>query len=57
MGVVTSAVGAYVSYFLDGSTGGLIVVFQTLLFLAAFLFAPKHGRLGARRAASVGGAA
>lgn len=51
MGVATSAVGAYLSYFLDGSTGGLIVVFQTLLFLLAFVFAPKHGRLAARRAA------
>jgi manganese/iron transport system permease protein len=50
MGVVTSAVGAYASYFLDGSTGGLIVVFQTVLFLLAFVFAPKHGRLAARRA-------
>lgn len=57
MGVTTSALGAYASYFLDGSTGGLIVVFQTVLFLAAFLFAPKHGRLGARRAARVGGQA
>ncbi|QEL24805.1 metal ABC transporter permease [Bosea sp. F3-2] len=51
MGVTTSAIGAYLSYFLDGSTGGLIVVFQTLLFLLAFVFAPKHGRLAARRAA------
>lgn len=51
MGVATSAIGAYLSYFLDGSTGGLIVVFQTLLFLLAFVFAPKHGRLAARRAA------
>jgi manganese/iron transport system permease protein len=51
LGVVTSAAGAYASYFLDGSTGGLIVVFQTLLFLAAFIFAPKHGRLAAARAA------
>jgi manganese/iron transport system permease protein len=51
MGVVTSAVGAYASYFFDGSTGGLIVVLQTLLFLAAFIFAPKHGRLAAARAA------
>jgi len=51
LGVVTSAAGAYASYFLDGSTGGLIVVFQTLLFLAAFVFAPKHGRLAAARAA------
>lgn len=51
LGVVTSAAGAYASYFLDGSTGGLIVVFQTILFLLAFVFAPKHGRLAAARAA------
>jgi manganese/iron transport system permease protein len=51
MGVATSAVGAYASYFLDGSTGGLIVVLQTVLFLLAFVFAPKHGRLAAGRAA------
>lgn len=51
IGAGTSALGAYASYFLDGATGGLIVVFQTLLFLAAFFLAPKHGRLAARRAA------
>lgn len=51
LGVATSAVGAYASYFLDGATGGLIVVLQTLLFLFAYVFAPKHGRLAARRAA------
>lgn len=50
MGVVTSAVGAYASYFLNGSVGGCIVVLQTLLFLIAFVFAPKHGILAARRA-------
>jgi len=50
LGVSTSFVGAYVSYFLDGATGGLIVVLQTLVVLAAFFFAPKHGRLAARRA-------
>jgi manganese/iron transport system permease protein len=50
IGAVTSAAGAYISFFLDGATGGLIVVFQTLVFLAAFVFAPKHGRLAARRA-------
>ena len=48
-GTVTAGVGAYVSYFLDGATGGLIVVAQTLVFLAVFVFAPKHGRLAARR--------
>jgi manganese/iron transport system permease protein len=49
LGVITSLVGAYISYFLDGATGGVIVTLQTLLFLAAFLFAPKHGLLAARR--------
>lgn len=52
MGALTSFVGAYVSYFLDGATGGLIVVLQTLVFLAAFIFAPKHGVLAARRRAA-----
>ncbi|MGL4243136.1 MAG: metal ABC transporter permease, partial [Beijerinckiaceae bacterium] len=51
IGVLCSALGAYVSYFLDGATGGLIVCFQTLVFLGAFFFAPKHGRLAARRLA------
>ena len=49
-GALTSGLGAYVSYFLDGATGGLIVVFQSLVFLAAFVFAPKHGRLATRGA-------
>jgi manganese/iron transport system permease protein len=49
MGATTSFVGAYISYFLDGATGGAIVVLQTVLFLAAFYFAPKHGVLAARR--------
>jgi manganese/iron transport system permease protein len=51
IGVATSAVGAYVSYFLDGATGGVIVVLQTLVFLAAFIFAPRHGLLAGRRKA------
>lgn len=48
-GAGTSMLGAYISYFLDGATGGVIVTLQTLLFLAAFFFAPKHGVLAARR--------
>ncbi|MEP9386899.1 metal ABC transporter permease [Mesorhizobium sp. KR9-304] len=51
IGTLTSFVGAYASYFLDGATGGVIVVAQTLIFLAAFVFAPKHGLLAARRRA------
>ncbi len=52
VGVLTSLVGAYASYFLDGATGGVIVVLQTLVFIAAFFFAPRHGRLAARRRAA-----
>jgi manganese/iron transport system permease protein len=49
IGSVTSFVGAYLSYFIDGATGGVIVTLQTLVFLTAFYFAPKHGVLAARR--------
>lgn len=52
IGAATSFVGAYASYFLDGATGGIIVVLQTLLFLVAFFLAPKHGMLAARRKAA-----
>jgi manganese transport system permease protein len=44
-GVFSSVVGTYISYHIDGSTGGCIVVSQTLLFLVAMIFAPKHGLL------------
>ncbi len=50
LGSITSALGAYLSYFFNANPGGLIVTMQTLLFLGAFLFAPKHGILHARRA-------
>ena len=49
IGAGTSFVGAYLSYFLDGATGGTIVTLQTLVFLSAFYFAPKHGVLARRR--------
>jgi manganese/iron transport system permease protein len=52
IGTVTSFAGAYISYFLDGATGGIIVVLQTAIFLAAFFLAPKHGMLAARRRAA-----
>ncbi|WP_072570001.1 MULTISPECIES: iron/manganese ABC transporter permease subunit SitC [unclassified Enterobacter] len=51
IGSITSFLGAWVSYYLDGATGGIIVVAQTLLFLLAFVFAPKHGLLANRRRA------
>ncbi len=55
IGATTSAVGTYISYFLDGSTGGVIVTLQTLVFLTAFVFAPKHGILAQRRRSQAGG--
>jgi manganese/iron transport system permease protein len=51
IGVCTSFIGAYASYFLDGATGGIIVTLQTILFLIAFVVAPKYGILAARRKA------
>ena len=44
-GVFSSVIGTYISYHIDGSTGGCIVVLQTLLFVVAMIFAPKHGLL------------
>ncbi|MGG2142517.1 metal ABC transporter permease [Symbiopectobacterium sp. RP] len=48
LGAISSALGAYLSFYLDGATGGVIVTLQTLIFLLAFLFAPKHGLLATR---------
>lgn len=50
LGVLTSGIGAYLSYYLDGSTGGIIVSLQTLCFLLAFFFAPKYGLVKQRLA-------
>jgi manganese/iron transport system permease protein len=49
IGAASGLVGAYASYFLDGATGGIIVVLQTLAFLVVLVLAPKHGMLAARR--------
>lgn len=51
IGVFTSFFGAYASFFLDGATGGIIVCFQTIIFLITFLLAPNHGMLASRRLA------
>ena len=40
--------GAYLSFFIDGATGGIIVVLQTIVFLGVFLIAPKYGYISAR---------
>jgi ABC-type Mn2+/Zn2+ transport system permease subunit len=45
----SSFLGVYVSFFIDASTGACIVLLQAAIFLAALVFAPKHGLLAARR--------
>ena len=49
IGAGTGFLGAYLSFFLDGATGGVIICLQTAVFVAAFVFAPRHGYLAARR--------
>jgi ABC-type Mn2+/Zn2+ transport system permease subunit len=41
--------GVYLSFFLNASTGACIVLLQAAIFLAALVFAPKHGLLAGRR--------
>ena len=43
--VLSCFLGTYLSYHLDASTGGCIVVLMTALFVMAMLFAPKYGIL------------
>jgi manganese transport system permease protein len=52
-GIFSSVMGTYISYFIDGSTGGCIVVLQTLIFIIAMIFAPKHGLLARSRDSKV----
>lgn len=44
-GMFSSVIGTYISYHIDGSTGGCIVVLQILLFLIVMIFVFKHGLL------------
>ena len=51
IGVVSSLIGVYASYYIDGATGGMIILVQTTFFLLAFFFARKHGLFANRRRA------
>ena len=46
--VLSCVLGTYLSYHLDVSTGGSIVVLMTVLFDLVMVFAPKYGILGQR---------
>jgi ABC-type Mn2+/Zn2+ transport system permease subunit len=43
IGIVSSVVGLYASYYLNVSSGGAIVLVATFIFVTAFLFAPRDG--------------
>jgi manganese/iron transport system permease protein len=49
IGVISALLGTYLSYFIDGATGALIVCLQTLFFVAAFLFSPSQGYILQRK--------
>ena len=44
--VISCVAGTYLSYHIDVSTGGSIVVLMTALFALTMIFAPKYGILG-----------
>lgn len=48
IGASTCFLGVYLSYFLDGATGGIIITLQLIIFLLTFFLAPKHGFIPAR---------
>ena len=48
--VLASVVGIYLSYWVDASSGGLVVVVHGAVFALVYLFAPRHGLLGQRLA-------
>ena len=47
--VFSSLAGVYVSFFINGSTAACMVLVQSLIFMAALVFAPKHGLLAQPR--------
>jgi manganese/iron transport system permease protein len=51
IGVGSSLIGLYISYWLDVATGATIVLVQTGLFLVALALGPRTGLLGRRRPA------
>jgi manganese/iron transport system permease protein len=51
--VVSTWTGIFLSYHIEGSTGGCIVLVQALLFVMSLLFAPKYGMVSRRVRATV----
>ena len=53
IGATSGFFGTYLSYFIDGATGGVIVTLQLLMFLMVFIMAPKYGLLASRRLGNI----
>jgi manganese transport system permease protein len=51
VGVGSTVLGVFLSYHLDASTGGMIVVVLTTIFGLTYLLAPRYGVLGRHRGA------
>ncbi|MBW3602685.1 MAG: metal ABC transporter permease [Actinobacteria bacterium] len=49
LGLVSAVGGLYGSYHLDVASGPAIVIVASLLFVLAFLLAPRHGQVGRAR--------
>jgi manganese transport system permease protein len=48
LSVFAAVTGIYLSYWLDASPGGLVVVLEGAVFAVVYVFAPRHGILGRR---------
>ena len=46
---VSSLIGTYVSYYLNGATGACIILTESFFFICAMFFAPKYGMIAYRR--------
>ena len=42
--------GIYLSYYLDTASGGMVVLTQSAVFAAVYLFSPRQGLIGTRLA-------
>lgn len=50
LSAASSIVGIYLSYWVDASSGGLVVLVQGVVFAAVYLFSPRQGIIGRRSA-------
>lgn len=48
LAVASALIGIYTSYYVDASSGGMVVLAQGTLFTVTCLFAPRHGLVPAR---------